>query len=46
MRDALPLLCAGESLVAIGDLWHDARWCVPSGLAGLGVVWEDAPLLV
>ncbi len=46
MRDALPLLCAGDSLVAIGDLWHDARWCVPSGLAGLGVVWEDAPLLV
>ncbi len=46
MRDALPLLFAGESLVAIGDRWHDARWCVPPGVMGLRVVWEDAPLLV
>jgi tRNA(Ile)-lysidine synthase len=46
MRDALPLLFAGESLLAIGDLWHDARWCVPPGARGLTVVWQDAPLLV
>ncbi len=46
MRDALPLLFAGESLVAIGDLWLDARWRVPQGAMGLGVAWADAPLLV
>ena len=28
MRDALPLVYAGEALIAVGDLWLDARWCV------------------
>jgi len=46
MRDALPMLFAGESLVAIGDLWHDARWCAPPGVGGVRVVGEEAPLLV
>ena len=46
MRDALPLLFAGGTLVAIGDLWQDAGWSVPQGTMGLGVVWEEAPLLV
>ena len=46
MRDSLPLLFAGETLISIGDLWMDARWCVPDDAAGLGVAWEDAPVLV
>jgi tRNA(Ile)-lysidine synthase len=46
MRDALPLLFAGTALIAIGDLWQDARWCVPENGEGLGVLWEGAPLLV
>ena len=46
MRDALPLLVAGRTLIAIGDLWQDARWCVPKDAIGLGVAWEDAPTLV
>ncbi|MDB6084182.1 MAG: tRNA(Ile)-lysidine synthase [Gammaproteobacteria bacterium] len=46
MRDALPLLYAGDALVAVGDLWQDARWCVAEGAPGLGCVWKDAPALV
>jgi tRNA(Ile)-lysidine synthase len=46
MRDALPLLCAGDDLVAVGDLWQDARWCVAPTAPGLGCKWLDAPALV
>ncbi len=46
MRDALPLLYAGETLIAVGDFWQDARWCVAAGEAGFGCVWDDAPMLV
>jgi tRNA(Ile)-lysidine synthase len=45
MRDALPLVYAGESLVAVADLWQDARWCVGAEVPGLGVVWQDAPIV-
>jgi tRNA(Ile)-lysidine synthase len=27
MRDALPLLFAGNDLIAVADLWLDAHWC-------------------
>jgi tRNA(Ile)-lysidine synthase len=43
MRSALPLLYAGEALIAIGDLWQDARWRVGQGVWGLECVWADAP---
>lgn len=43
MRDALPMLYAGERLIGVGDLWQDADWCVPEADAGLGCVWRDAP---
>jgi tRNA(Ile)-lysidine synthase len=46
MRDALPLLYAGDELIAVGDLWQDARWCVAAGLPGVGCRWDGAPLLV
>jgi tRNA(Ile)-lysidine synthase len=46
MRDALPLVYAGNSLIAVGDLWQDARWCVAAGAPGFGCVWKGAPLLV
>jgi tRNA(Ile)-lysidine synthase len=52
MRDALPVIfageaaIAGENLIAVGDLWSDARWCVAPSLPGLGVVWENAPVIV
>jgi tRNA(Ile)-lysidine synthase len=46
MRDALPMLYAGDALIAIGDLWLDARWCVAPQAPGVRVVWQQAPLLV
>jgi tRNA(Ile)-lysidine synthase len=46
MRDALPLVFAGEALVAVGDLWLEARWCVAPDAPGYGCEWEDAPLIV
>ena len=45
MRDALPMLYAGDELIAIGDIWQDARWRVGRGAPGFGCVWEDAPAL-
>lgn len=46
MRDALPLVFAGDALIAVGDLWLDARWCSLPGMAGFGCVWDDAPIIV
>jgi len=46
MRDSLPLVFAGDALIAVGDLWLDARWCVAAGEQGFGVVWEEGPNIV
>lgn len=46
MRDALPLVFAGDALIAVADLWSDARLCAPAGAPGFGVVWEGAPIIV
>jgi hypothetical protein len=46
MRDALPMVFAGEELIAIGDLWLDARWCGAENHPGLSCVWERAPIIV
>jgi tRNA(Ile)-lysidine synthase len=46
MRDALPLVFAGEELIAVADLWADARWCAAVDAPGLGVHWRDAPIIV
>jgi tRNA(Ile)-lysidine synthase len=45
LRDALPMIYAGDTLIAVGDLWQDARSSVAADLMGLGCVWEDAPPL-
>jgi tRNA(Ile)-lysidine synthase len=45
MRDALPLVFAGDVLIAVGDLWMDADWCAAAGAPGLYVAWNDAPLV-
>jgi tRNA(Ile)-lysidine synthase len=45
MRDALPLVYAGNDLIAVGDLWQDARWRVAAGAPGVGCDWHDAPIL-
>jgi tRNA(Ile)-lysidine synthase len=46
MRDALPLVYAGEALIAVADLWLDARWCVPAAVPGLGIAWRQGPIIV
>jgi tRNA(Ile)-lysidine synthase len=45
MRDALPLIYANENLVAIGDIWQDARWRAARDEPGFACRWEDAPNL-
>jgi tRNA(Ile)-lysidine synthase len=45
MRDALPLIYAGDALIAIGDIWQDVRWSAGSGAPGIACVWENAPNL-
>jgi tRNA(Ile)-lysidine synthase len=45
MRDALPMIYAGDSLVAIGDIWRDSRWLAGPAQAGFACVWEGAPEL-
>jgi tRNA(Ile)-lysidine synthase len=46
MRDALPLVFADDALVAVADLWLDARRCVAPLEEGLAVVWERGPIIV
>ncbi|HEY2463182.1 MAG TPA: tRNA lysidine(34) synthetase TilS [Steroidobacteraceae bacterium] len=43
MRDALPLVFAGDALIAVADLWLDARWCAAADAPGLGIAWNNAP---
>jgi tRNA(Ile)-lysidine synthase len=45
MRDALPLVFAEDALIAIADLWLDARWCVPPLEPGFAIMWEQAPII-
>jgi hypothetical protein len=44
MRDALPMVWAGDELIAVADLWMDAQSCI-AGAPGLRLVWNDAPLI-
>jgi tRNA(Ile)-lysidine synthase len=46
MRDSLPFVFAGKELVAVGDLWQEARFCAPPSGAGLSIAWRQAPIIV
>jgi tRNA(Ile)-lysidine synthase len=46
MRDALPYLFAGRELVAIGDLWLEARWCVARDETGVAFRWTGGPTIL
>jgi tRNA(Ile)-lysidine synthase len=46
MRDALPLVFAGDALIAVADLWLDARWCSSKLEPGFTIRWEQAPIIV
>jgi tRNA(Ile)-lysidine synthase len=45
MRDALPLVFDGEVLLAVADLWLDARRRVPQHHPGLAIRWTEAPIV-
>jgi tRNA(Ile)-lysidine synthase len=46
MRDSLPFVFAGNDLVAVGDLWQEARFCAASREPGLRIAWRGAPIIV
>jgi tRNA(Ile)-lysidine synthase len=46
MRDAVPLIFAGESLIAVADLWADGRHAAAPDQPGLAVVWERGPVVI
>ena len=46
MRAALPLVFAGDTLIAIGDLWLDARLRAAAGAPGIAIRWLEAPIIV
>jgi tRNA(Ile)-lysidine synthase len=45
MRAALPLLFAGNELVAVADLWLETRWCSAADTIGFAPVWMRAPII-
>jgi tRNA(Ile)-lysidine synthase len=45
MRDALPLVFAGNALIAVGNLWTAGDWCAAADAPGLQVAWNNAPLV-
>jgi tRNA(Ile)-lysidine synthase len=45
MRDALPLVFAGNELIAVADLWLDAGWCAAADAPGFSLAWNNAPLV-
>ncbi len=45
LRDALPMIYADETLIAIGDLWQETRVSTAPDRVGLVCVWENAPPL-
>jgi tRNA(Ile)-lysidine synthase len=44
-RDRLPLLYAGETLIAIADLWVEASFAASQDEEGVRIVWEGRPAL-
>jgi tRNA(Ile)-lysidine synthase len=46
MRDALPLVFADDDLIAVADLWLDARRRTAAGLPGLEIRWDEGPIVV
>jgi tRNA(Ile)-lysidine synthase len=45
MRDALPLVFAGDELIAVADLWVEARWCAAADAPGIKIAWNNAPAM-
>jgi tRNA(Ile)-lysidine synthase len=44
-RARLPLIYAGDRLVAVGDLWIDANFAATEGEPSCVVAWSDRPMI-
>jgi len=33
-------------LIAVADLWMDARWCAATDAPGLSIAWNNAPQVI
>jgi tRNA(Ile)-lysidine synthase len=45
-RDRVPLIYAGDQLVAVGDLWIAEEFAARDGEDALRIVWEERPQLM
>ncbi|MBL8269611.1 tRNA lysidine(34) synthetase TilS [Steroidobacter sp.] len=45
-RERVPLIYAGQQLVAVGDLWIAAEFAAADGEPGMTIAWEPRPSLV
>ncbi|MGH8315899.1 MAG: tRNA lysidine(34) synthetase TilS, partial [Steroidobacterales bacterium] len=45
LRKSIPHLCAGRELIAVGNLWSDARYQPQEGETAIHVEWRDGPEL-
>lgn len=44
-RNRIPLIFAGDELIAVADLWIDDRWAASGNAEGVRIVWHDKPVL-
>jgi tRNA(Ile)-lysidine synthase len=45
-RDRVPLIYAGEQLIAVGDLWIAEEFAARDGEEALRTVWEERPQVI
>jgi len=41
MRSNIPLIYAGDRLLAAGDLWVNAEFAAAEGEPGMAIIWRD-----
>lgn len=44
-RDRVPLVFAGNALVAVADLWISAEYATEGAQEGVSIIWEERPLI-
>jgi tRNA(Ile)-lysidine synthase len=44
-RDRLPLVCVGDTLIAVADLWIDADYAASDDDEGVRLIWDGRPQL-
>ena len=46
MRDSIPFIHIDKTLLAVADLWSDARFRRGGAKSGIAFVWESAPAIL